>query len=105
MMSFYDKIYEVVSKIPKGYVMTYGQVAALCGSPKASRVVGYALHKNPLPGVIPCHRIVNRFGYLSGGFAFGGIEVQKHLLENEGVFVDENYKVDLDKFQLKAYNL
>ena len=66
-MSFYDKVYEVVRKIPKGYVMTYGQVALLCGNPRASRAVGYALHVNPYPGVIPCHRIVNRFGYLSGG--------------------------------------
>ena len=52
-MSFYDKVYECVSKIPKGKVATYGQIATKCGNPKASRVVGYALHVNPLPGVIP----------------------------------------------------
>lgn len=97
-MSFYDKVYEVVRKIPKGYVMTYGQVALLCGNPHASRAVGYALHVNPYPGVIPCHRIVNRFGYLSGGFAFGGIDVQKELLEQENVEVSDDYKVDLDKY-------
>ena len=97
-MSFYDEVYRIVSQIPKGSVMTYGQIAALCGSPKASRAVGYALHVNPQPGVIPCHRIVNRHGYLSGGFAFGGIDVQKSLLEREGVFVDDAYRVDLDRF-------
>ncbi len=97
-MSFYDKVYEVVRKIPKGYVMTYGQVALLCGNPRASRAVGYALHVNPYPGVIPCHRIVNRFGYLSGGVAFGGIDVQKELLEQENVEVSDDYKVDLDKY-------
>jgi len=97
-MNFYDNVYRIVSQIPKGKVMTYGQVAALCGSPKASRAVGYALHVNPQPGVIPCHRIVNRHGYLSGGFAFGGIDVQKLLLEQEGVFVDDEYRVELDRF-------
>ena len=97
-MSFYDKVYEVVRKIPKGQVMTYGQVALLCGNPRASRAVGYALHVNPYPGVIPCHRIVNRFGYLSGGFAFGGIDVQKELLEQENVEVSNDYKVDLDRY-------
>lgn len=100
-MNFYQKIYEVVSTIPRGKVMTYGQVAALCGNPRASRVVGYALHVNPQPGVIPCHRIVNREGYLSGGFAFGGIEVQKALLEEEGVAVDAEYRVDLERYLFK----
>ncbi len=97
-MNFYQKVYAVVEKIPKGRVMTYGQVAMMCGNPKASRAVGYALHVNPSPGVIPCHRIVNRTGYLSGGFAFGGIDRQKELLEAEGVVVDDNYRVDLGKY-------
>lgn len=97
-MNFYQRVYEVVKAIPKGKVMTYGQVAALCGNPRASRAVGYALHVNPQPGVIPCHRIVNRKGYLSGGFAFGGIEVQKALLEGEGVAVDGEFRVDLARY-------
>lgn len=94
-MNFYEKVYEVVKTIPKGKVMTYGQIAALAGNPRASRAVGYALHVNPTPGVIPCHRVVNRMGYLSGGFAFGGIGVQKSLLEGEGIAVDDENKVDL----------
>ena len=97
-MSFYDKVYDVVKQIPKGKVMTYGQVAIVCGSPMASRAVGFALHANPQPGIIPCHRIVNRHGYLSGRFSFGGIETQKALLEEENVFVNEEYLVDLDKY-------
>ena len=52
-MSVFDKIYSVVSKIPKGRVATYGQVALLAGNPRWARVVGYALHNNPAPGVIP----------------------------------------------------
>ena len=71
-MSFYDKVYEAVCRVPAGKVATYGQIAAMCGSPRASRAVGYALHMNPRPGVIPCHRIVNREGRLAPAFAFGG---------------------------------
>lgn len=97
-MSFYDKVYEQVCKIPKGKVATYGQIALMCGSPKASRAVGYALHFNPRPGVIPCHRVVNRFGGLALAFAFGGIEVQASLLRAEGVEVDENFHVPLDVY-------
>lgn len=95
MMSFYDKIYEAVQKIPKGKTATYGQIAALAGNPRAARAVGNALHKNPLPGIIPCHRVVNASGRLSPAFAFGGESRQRELLEKEGVaFLDNGY-VDL----------
>ena len=97
-MSFYDKVYEVVKRIPVGKVATYGQIAALLGSPRASRAVGYALHSNPAPGVIPCHRVVNRFGRTAPAFAFGGEDVQKKLLEAEGVEVRGDHTVDLDKY-------
>lgn len=97
-MSFYDVVYEQVKKIPKGKVATYGQIAKLCGSPRASRAVGYALHFNPLPGIIPCHRVVNRFGGLAVKFAFGGIDAQKELLENEGVKVNNDYTVNLKSY-------
>jgi methylated-DNA-protein-cysteine methyltransferase-like protein len=94
-MSFYDKVYEIVKRIPKGKVATYGQIALLCCGPRASRAVGYALHCNPMPGIIPCHRVVNREGRLAPAFAFGGIDVQKALLEEENVFANENNIVDL----------
>ena len=90
--------YEIVKKIPWGKVATYGQIAALCGTPRAARAVGFALHVNPEPGVIPCYRVVNRFGGLSSAFAFGGKEEHKRLLAEEGVLVDEDYRVDLDKY-------
>lgn len=98
-MSFYDLVYENVSKIPRGKVATYGQIALMCGSPKASRAVGYALHANPKPGIIPCHRVLNRFGYLAGRFAFGGIDQQKTLLTAEGVEVSDDFVVDLSKYR------
>lgn len=95
--SVFEKIYDVVRKIPEGKVLTYGAVAALAGNPRWSRVVGYALHVNPDPGKIPCHRVVNRFGECSKAFAFGGENVQIALLESEGV-VFENGRVDLKKY-------
>ena len=95
---FYNKVYETVRRIPKGKVATYGQIAALCGAPKASRVVGSALHRNPEPVSIPCHRVVNRFGGLAPAFAFGGQQVQKSLLESEGVKVSEQFSVDLSEY-------
>ena len=97
-MSFFENVYEAVQLIPRGKVATYGQIAAALGSPKASRAVGYALHFNPSPGIIPCHRVVNRCGRLAPAFAFGGIDVQKSLLGAEGVEVDGDYTVDLDKY-------
>lgn len=94
----FEKIYEVVKKIPRGRVATYGQIARLAGNAKWSRVVGYALHANPAPDEIPCFRVVNRFGGLAPAFAFGGIDVQARLLRQEGIEVRPDNTVDLDKY-------
>ena len=94
------KIYEVVKNIPKGCVAAYGQVALLAGNPRWSRVVGYALHVNPDPKNIPCHRVVNRFGEVSKAFVFGGENAQVELLKAEGVTFLPNGKVDLNKHQI-----
>ena len=83
--SFNEQVYELVSRIPVGFVATYGQVAALAGRPRNARMVGYALHANPRPGIVPCHRVVFRDGSLAPGFAFGGPDRQRELLEDEGV--------------------
>lgn len=92
---FFDRVYEVVEQIPVGFVATYGQVAALAGRPRSARFVGYALHGNPRPGEIPCHRVVFADGSICQGFAFGGPEAQRALLEQEGVaFLDDTH-VDL----------
>ncbi|WP_236034330.1 MGMT family protein [Bifidobacterium saguinibicoloris] len=82
---FNARVYEVLRRIPRGKVATYGQVAALAGAPRNARFVGFALHANPEPGVIPCHRVVFRDGSLAPGFAFGGPDAQRALLEEEGV--------------------
>ena len=94
------RIYEAVKRIPKGRVATYGQVAAMAGNERMSRAVGNALHKNPTPGIVPCHRVVDARGRLAGGFAFGGMEAQAALLTAEGVEVVDG-KVDLGKYGMR----
>lgn len=91
------RIYEAVKKIPCGKVATYGQIAEMAGDKKMCRAVGNALHKNPDPSTIPCHRVVNAKGECSGSFAFGGEDVQAQRLRAEGVEV-VNGKVDLEKY-------
>ncbi len=96
-MNTFEKIYDVVKSIPEGRVATYGQVAALAGNPRWARVVGYALHVNPQPGIIPCHRVVNREGRTAPAFAFGGADVQRQLLEAEGIVFEPDGRIDLKK--------
>jgi len=96
-MSFYTDVYDLVRQIPAGKVTTYGIIAARLGHPRASRVIGGALHRNPSPGDIPCHRVVNRKGELAPCFAFGGSQMQRMLLEAEGVSFRPDGTVDLDK--------
>lgn len=91
----YEPVYLLVSKIPKGKVTTYGEIAnRLHMSP---RVVGYALHKNPYEGEVPCHRVVNREGRIAPNFAFGGLDIQKKLLEAERVLFIDDTHVDMKK--------
>lgn len=94
-MGFFERVYEIVRKIPVGKVATYGQIARLAGEPRKSKIVGWALHSNPYKGDVPCHRVVNRHGELAGGFAFGGKEAQKDLLIKEGIIFDMNEKINL----------
>ncbi len=101
----FQRIYEVVKRIPQGKVATYGQVALVAGNPRWARVVGYALHCNPDPAIIPCYRVVNREGRVSPSFVFGGENVQVQLLKNDGVsFLDESH-VDMEKFCVKTDEL
>jgi methylated-DNA-protein-cysteine methyltransferase related protein len=94
----YPRIYDAVCRIPRGRVATYGQIALLAGNPRAARAVGWALHRNPMPGVIPCHRVVNREGRCAPAFAFGGEAVQRQMLEREGVAFNGDGHVDLEKY-------
>ena len=99
-MNTFGQIYIEVKKIPRGRVASYGYIACKLGNPRISRVVGYALHVNPQPGVIPCHRVVFRDGTLSPAFAFGGLNGQRRLLEAEGVSFLPDGRVDMEKHGL-----
>lgn len=85
-------------RFQRGASQHMDRVASLAGNPRWSRVVGYALHVNPEPGAIPCHRVVNRFGETSKAFAFGGEDVQRKLLEEEGVRFTQEGRVDLNQY-------
>jgi len=102
--SSFERIYEVVERIPRGTVATYGQIAALAGNKRWARVVGYALHANPDPDRIPCYRVVNREGRVSKAFAFGGENEQISLLEADGIPCPDGV-VDLKKYQWKTVTL
>ncbi len=95
---FFERVYRVVSSIPRGKVLSYGDVARAAGNPKMARQVGWALHCNPRPGEIPCHRVVFRDGSVAPGFAFGGADAQIALLAAEGVRA-EGGKVDMKKYR------
>lgn len=97
MMSFNSRVYGIVCQIPEGKVATYGEIAFLAGNWRASRAVGYALHNNPHQGKVPCHRVVFKDGSLAKGFAFGGIDVQRQLLEAEGVLFTPDGRVSMEK--------
>ncbi len=97
-MTFFEQVYAIVEQIPKGKVATYGQIAFLTGHPRSARMVGYALHVNPKPGIIPCHRVVNREGHVAPGFAFGGPGKQAELLAKEGIVASPDGYVDLTQY-------
>jgi methylated-DNA-protein-cysteine methyltransferase-like protein len=93
--AFPERVYRIVRMIPRGTVTTYGTIAAVLGDRRAGRMVGWAMSNCPPDISELAHRVVNRYGGLSGGWAWGHPDVMKQLLLDEGVtFVDE-YQVDL----------
>ena len=85
--AFQVKVWKTISKIPKGEVRTYKEIAKIIKKPKAIRSVASACGKNPYPIIIPCHRVVGSNGYLGGYSGKGGIRQKKKLLVKEGVKV------------------
>jgi methylated-DNA-protein-cysteine methyltransferase-like protein len=92
---FKQRVFDYVSAIPSGRVMTYGQIAALCGSPRAARIVGGIAHYGPEE--LPWHRVVNKKGGLAKSFP-GGRAEQARLLSLEGVEVDTEYAIHIDSY-------
>ncbi|MDC0032426.1 methylated-DNA--[protein]-cysteine S-methyltransferase [Pelagibacteraceae bacterium] len=84
---FQIKVWNSISKIPKGKVKTYKELARSIRKPKASRAVANACGKNPFPIKIPCHRVIRSDGRLGGYSGKGGIKTKRKLLRNEGVFI------------------
>lgn len=95
----WQRIYDVVERIPEGRVATYGQVAALAGYPGHARQVGYALHALPEEAGVPWQRVINARGEVSARAFAGWEHFQRHLLEEEGVVFDSRGRVDLRRFR------
>lgn len=103
-MDFYKRMKYVCERIPEGKVASYGQIALLCGKPKNARQVGYALRQGRVDSEVLAHRIVNGSGYLSGAEAFVTPDLQRNMLEQEGVEVvwtERGWKVDMKTYGWK----
>ena len=88
------QVYALLTQIPRGKVVTYGQLARMLGNQNLARTVGNALHANPDGNRYPCYKVVNAKGKLSASYAFGGLAAQQQRLEAEGIVVRDG-KVDL----------
>lgn len=93
---FFTRVWEVVDRIPYGRVTTYGHIASYLGSKSAARTVGWAM-KAAKGTPLPCHRVVNRFGALSGQRSFGGPHVMEERLRSEGIVFTDDGCVDLER--------
>lgn len=95
MNDFSERVFQVVREIPRGKVTNYGFVAFAAGNPRASRGVGFVLHRNMDPVNTPCHRVVFKDGSLCKGYVFGGPDVQREKLKAEGVQFLPDGRVDM----------
>ena len=100
--NFYEAVYELVREIPKGRVMTYGQIATILGAPRSARAVGYAMRASP--GQIPWQRVINSKGQISARSQVERPIIQKMLLESEGVHFDSTGTYDLERLRWEPRN-
>jgi|TARA_Y100000992_G_scaffold190170_1_gene128939 methylated-DNA-protein-cysteine methyltransferase-like protein len=96
--NFFDKVYFVVKQIPFGRVSTYGSIARYIGSPGSSRMVGWAMNASHSRENIPAHRVVNRYGFLTGKHHFQGTNLMEDLLQSEGIKIINNQILNFDIF-------
>jgi len=97
-VGFFERVYRVVSQIPPGKVTSYGAVARMLGNPRAARTVGWALHSIPQGSDLPWQRVINGRGCISTSFWERGANLQRELLEAEGIEFDEGGCVDWGRF-------
>jgi len=98
---FFEQVYSIVAKIPNGKVASYGQIATLLNAPRAARTVGWALNSLPQNLDIPWHRVINSQGKISYNCRGYEADLQRNLLEAEGIIFDLSGKTDMEKFQWK----
>jgi len=96
-------VYDIVTQIPEGKVTTYGDIARALGHPRASRVIGRILNKNPNPLVTPCHRVIKSDGNI-GGYAFGKVR-KKELLKKEGLCFIGDSTAEFEKYRIPFQKL
>lgn len=94
--NFFERVYEVVRKIPYGKVTSYGAIAKYLGAARSARMVGWAMNTSHGDETIPAHRVVNRKGLLTGKHHFSGINLMQQLLENEGIIIKEAKIINLE---------
>lgn len=97
---FFNRVYDVVALIPKGKVMTYGQIGLALGGRYSGRTVGFAMRAAPEERMLPCHRVVNAKGEMAPGLIFGGAAAQCALLRREGVKFLRDGCIDMKCSQL-----
>ena len=95
--TFFEHVWTIAARIPRGKVTTYGAIARALGSPEAARTVGWAMRATPAGSGVACHRVVNARGELSPQDVFGGPDVQRSLLESEGITFDGQGRVDMKR--------
>lgn len=95
--AFVERVYDTIGRIPYGRVTTYGRIARALGEPRSARMVGWAMLAVPAELELPCHRVVNRAGLLSGGWHFGHPDVMRGMLLDEGIPFKDEYVVDLEQ--------
>lgn len=95
--AFRKNVYAIVRRIPEGRVTTYGTIAHMMGAPHAAREVGAAMGSAPDEDALPCHRVVNRLGEMAPEYAFGGRDLQRDILEAEGVAFLPNGRIDMKR--------
>lgn len=97
MKDYFQRVYQIVARIPEGKVATYGQIAAMLGNPRGARTVGWAMQAAPAHLNLPCHRVVNKSGTLAPAYAFGGNENQRAMLLAEGITFGADGRIDMRK--------